>query len=268
VLRRDRSGGAFGTPPEFELLRAASAAGVPVPEPRFTLEDGFVMDLVEGETIPRRILREERFARARQRMAAQCGEILARIHTIPAGSAPALPRPEPGEHPARAELARFRTLLDRYPGPHPTFELAFRRLSERVPAAREPALVHGDFRHGNFIVGPDGIRAVLDWELAHVGDPMEDLGWLCVKSWRFGKNDSPVGGFGTREELFAAYERAGGKLDRDAVAWWEVFGNLRWGIICVIQAFTHIEGHVRSVELAAIGRRVAETEWDLLELID
>jgi aminoglycoside phosphotransferase (APT) family kinase protein len=108
---------------------------------------------------------------------------------------------------------------------------------------------------------------VLDWELAHVGDPMEDLGWLCVKAWRFGV-DRPVGGFGEYADLFAAYEDASGRaVDPDVVRWWEVLGTLKWGIMCIAQAFTHLSGTVRSVELATIGRRVCENEWDLLELI-
>jgi hypothetical protein len=127
--------------------------------------------------------------------------------------------------------------------------------------------VHGDFRNGNLIVGPDGVRAVLDWELAHLGDPLEDLGWLCVKAWRFG-SPLPVGGFGPVEDLVAGYERAGGRrVDLSALRWWEVLGTLRWGVICIVQTVTHLSGAVRSVELAAIGRRVCEVEWDLLELL-
>jgi aminoglycoside phosphotransferase (APT) family kinase protein len=128
-------------------------------------------------------------------------------------------------------------------------------------------VVHGDFRHGNFIVGPEGLKAVLDWELAHLGDPMEDLGWLCVKAWRFGAR-LPVGGFGAYDQLFVAYSTAAGvEVDPDAVHWWEVLGTLKWGVMCIMQASTHLNGFSRSVELAAIGRRVCENEYDLLELL-
>jgi len=190
-------------------------------------------------------------------MAAQCGEILARIHRIPVDEIPGLAQQD--------ELVSYRQLLDMYGEPHPTFELAFRWLGDRRPAATGLALVHGDFRHGNLIVGPDGVRAVLDWELAHLGDPMEDLGWLCVKAWRFG-SPKRVGGFGDAADLFAAYERESGRtIDPDVVRWWEVLGTLKWGIMCIAQAFAHLSGSARSVELATIGRRVCENEWDLLE---
>jgi len=158
-------------------------------------------------------------------------------------------------------------MLDGFAQPHPTFELALRWLDDHRPPTTGAAVVHGDFRNGNLIVGPDGLRAVLDWELAHVGDPMEDLGWLCVKAWRFGV-DRPVGGFGERADLYGAYGRASGRVvDPDVVRWWEVLGTLKWGVMCIAQAFTHLSGTVRSVELATIGRRVCENEWDLLELI-
>jgi aminoglycoside phosphotransferase (APT) family kinase protein len=113
------------------------------------------------------------------------------------------------------------------------------------------------------MVGPDGLRAVLDWELAHIGDPLEDLGWLCVKAWRFG-SQRPVAGVGDYADLFGAYEReSGAPVDADAVRWWEVLGTLKWGIMCIVQAEAHLDGSTRSHELAAIGRRVCENEYDL-----
>ena len=252
--------------PEGALFLAAARAGVPVPA---VVVDGgdddaldapyLIVEFVDGETIPRKILRDAKYAPALPRMAAQCGEILARIHGIPVEEVPGLVQQD--------ELTHYRELLDMFGQAHPTFELAFRWLEERRPSSTGLAVVHGDFRHGNLIVGPEGVRAVIDWEIAHLGDPMEDLGWLCVKAWRFG-SPHRVGGFGEQEDLFAAYERESGHaVDADVVRWWEVLGTLKWGIMCIAQAFTHLSNAVRSVELATIGRRVCENEWDLLELI-
>jgi aminoglycoside phosphotransferase (APT) family kinase protein len=128
-------------------------------------------------------------------------------------------------------------------------------------------LVHGDYRLGNIMVNENGLSAILDWELAHIGDPMEDLGWLCVRAWRFG-GAFPAAGLGTYDELFDAYASVTGvRPDPEVVRWWEILGTLKWGIICISQAATHLMGIARSHELAAIGRRVCENEYDLIELL-
>jgi aminoglycoside phosphotransferase (APT) family kinase protein len=218
------------------------------------------MDHIHGETIPRRILRDDAFVAARPKLAAQCGRVLAAIHRVPVAGVPGLP-------PAADPLDQWRDTLDLLAQPHPAFELGLRWLAANRPTPRPPTLVHGDFRNGNLIVGPDGLRAVLDWELAHAGDPLEDLGWLCVRAWRFGV-DRRVGGFGDVEDLVAAYEaESATTIDLDALRWWETLGTLRWGVMCIMQASVHLTGAVRSVELAAIGRRVCENEWDLLNLL-
>jgi aminoglycoside phosphotransferase (APT) family kinase protein len=280
VLRRDPAGypgrvGQSERSTEYALLQAAAAGGVPVPAVRLLLEPGdelgagFVMDRVDGETIPRKILRDDEYAAARLRLAPQCGDIAARIHAVDPASLPPLPVLDVG-----AQLDQQRALLDGFDEPHPAFELALQWLDAHVAAAAHDVgdathLVHGDFRNGNLIVGPDGIRAVLDWELAHLGDPVEDLGWLCVKSWRFGVTNRVVGGFGDIDDLLAAYEaRSGRAIAPDHLRFWVVLGTVRWGIICIAQAFTHLNGVVRSVELATLGRRVAEMEWDVLALLE
>lgn len=254
---------------EAELLGLAADAKVPVPVVRCVLEpgdelgSGFVMERLEGETIPQRIFRDEALVEVRPRLARQCGEILAGIHGVPRDALPELPI-----SPAEAQLEQYRGIYDRLEDPHPVFELAFRWIEENLPEPVPASLVHGDFRNGNLMIDATGVRGVLDWELAHLGDPMEDLGWICVNSWRFGRIDSPVGGFGTREELAAGYESAGGtSVDLERVRFWEIIGTLKWGVICTMMLFAFRHGPDRSVERAAIGRRASETEIDLLGLI-
>ncbi|HEY8491259.1 MAG TPA: phosphotransferase family protein [Dehalococcoidia bacterium] len=262
---------------EYGVLRAAHEAGVPVPRVLF-LGDGsvgtpfFVMERVAGQTNPGRLVRD---ARLRARAFADLAGILARIHAVPVDRLPAgLPRPpaecSPAEHAVAEVEARYReAALD----PHPVLELALRWLRREAPArcrsGRPVGLVHGDFRVGNLLYDEDGaVQAVLDWEAAHVGDPMEDLGWLCLRFWRFGNDGLPVGGLGTREAFAQAYQqRSGLPVDWDAWTFWEVLGNVRWGVGTMVQARAHLDGHTRSQELAAIGRRTAETEIAILELI-
>jgi aminoglycoside phosphotransferase (APT) family kinase protein len=270
VLRRDPPGAPARSNRrnEVDLLRASAAAGVPVPTVVWAPDDdalGFVMEHVDGETIARKILRDDAYAGARPKMAAQCGEILARIHATPTDALGFLDRPSAS--PADAIMDQYTTVLDSIGEPHPALELALRWLRRNPPASQRVTLVHGDFRNGNLIVGPDGIRAVIDWEITHIGDPWEDLAWLCMRSWRFGAAGE-VGGFGDRADLYAAYEKASGvAVDEDAVRWWEVMANVKWGAATMMQAFTHLWGHVSSLELAAIGRRTVETEYDVLSLV-
>jgi aminoglycoside phosphotransferase (APT) family kinase protein len=98
----------------------------------------------------------------------------------------------------------------------------------------------------------------------------EDLAWFCIRAWRFGAPESlGAGGLGSIEEFLDAYEDASGTtVDRETMRWWLVLCTLRWGVICRYQAERHLSGQTRSVELAAIGRRVCETEFDLLQLLE
>lgn len=283
VLLIFRPGGqrAFTAHDEFRLLAATRAAGAPVPKPMFVGEAElgrpfYLMERLAGETIGRRLVRDERYAAARRVLPAQLADALAAIHRVPltagggGGGLEFLPRPAPGAPVVASELDRLEELYRQITvEPHAAFEIAFRWLRGRQPECASVALVHGDFRIGNVMVGEEGLRAVLDWELAHVGDPFEDLGWLCVRSWRFGADHLPLGGIGRREELFGAYARASGRtVDPDVVRFWEVYGNLRWGVFTLVQVRSFLEGLSQSVELASIGRRTAETEWELLNLIE
>jgi aminoglycoside phosphotransferase (APT) family kinase protein len=244
---------------EASLLRAAEAAGVPVPQVVAAAEDMIVVRRLSGETLARRILRDDAYGKARERLTEQCAQALARLH------AKVSPDDVQGLPVEGDPLETMRRTLDELGEPHPALELGLLRLGRTRPPPVGRTLVHGDFRLGNLMVDGDGLVGVLDWELAHVGDPAEDLGWLCVPSWRFG-GPHPVAGVGTREELLSAYNAAGGQaVDEPTLRWWEAYGTLRWGVICVRQAAAHLTGAVRSVELAAIGRRTCEVELDLLE---
>ncbi len=261
---------AAGLDAEAVLMQQAFAAGVPSPEVLYVLTEaddlgtGFIMGRVAGETIPRKILRDDEFAAARPILARQVGETLARLHDLPMAHLPILRSMTAAKE--IAEMTRDYRAMD---WPRPVFDLALRWLGDHDPGpSSEVTLVHGDFRHGNLIIGADGIRAVLDWELAHLGDPMEDLGWVCVNSWRFGGIDKPVGGFGTREEMFAGYEAATKRrVDAGRVKFWEVMGTLRWGIMCCGMMQRFRQGPDHSMERAMIGRRSSETEIDLLRLL-
>ncbi|SKA31878.1 Predicted kinase, aminoglycoside phosphotransferase (APT) family [Enhydrobacter aerosaccus] len=255
---------------EFRVLQAAYRGGVRAPEPLFELTaddglgDAYVMRRVAGTAIARKLLRDPPYTAARTRITGQLGAIAAAIHATDLASLPPLKRREAADH-----IAGLRHSLDLLGHPQPVFELALSWLDRRKPPPLEqPVLVHGDYRTGNYLVDESGVTAILDWELAHLGDPLEDLGWLCVKSWRFGAIDKPAAGFGTRQDLWTAYERAGGrKVDATRAHWWEVFGTVHWGIICLNQAWKHLSGSIRSMEHAAIGRRAVETEVDLLQLL-
>jgi aminoglycoside phosphotransferase (APT) family kinase protein len=253
---------------EAILLDHAARAGVPVPRVRAVLApadglgEGFVMDHIEGETLGGKIVRDARLAEARRVLAFQCGQAMAAIHRVPVAGLPRL-----REAPATVEVSNYLARHRALDSHKPVFEIAFQWLQRNAPPPpAQPVLVHGDFRNGNLMIGEEGLRAVLDWELAHLGDPMEDLGWICVNSWRFG-GAGPVGGFGTREDLFAGYAAAGGVVDPARVRFWEVFGVLKWGIACESMSQPPAGGGARSVERAVIGRRSSETEIDLLNLL-
>jgi len=260
---------AAGLEAEARLMQLAHEAGLPSPEVMhvLTAEDdlgtGFIMKRIEGETIARKILRDAQYASVRPALARQLGAAAAGIHSLRREDLPSL-----REMSAASEIVELAREVRGFHWPRPVFALALRWLSAHDPGPPEQVtLVHGDFRHGNLIIGEDGLRAVLDWELAHLGDPMEDLGWICVNSWRFGEIDNPVGGFGSREELYAGYEAAGRKADPARAKFWEVMGTLRWGVMCCGMMQRFRKGPEHSMERAMIGRRASETEIDLLRLL-
>ena len=269
-VSKARSSEAIGLGMEAILLARAADAGVPVPpvlgvsEAGSDLGQAFIMQRIAGETIGRKILRDDVFAEARKGLARQCGTALAGIHSIPTDALPDLPVSD-----GMNQLEKYEKIYRAFDLPRPVFELTIAWLKANAPEPLPVVLVHGDFRLGNLMVSPEGLASVLDWELAHIGDPREDIAWLCVNSWRFGHADKRVGGFGDLPDLLDAYAAAGGaRFSPRDIDWWEMLGSLKWGIMCMIMYEAYRSGADPSVERAAIGRRVSETEMDLVNLLE
>ena len=256
---------------EAELFSLARAAGIPEPEifavlePSDGLGPGFLLEWLDGETLGPRIVRSDDFAKIRPKLARQCGEVLGRIHSLEV-NADLEQRllhqtPEQFVHDMWSRYQALETV-------QPMIDYTALWLLEHLPRDTEPKLVHNDFRNGNLMISKDqGIIAVLDWELAHLGDPMRDLGWICCNSWRFG-GSLPVGGFGSREDLFAGYESVTGQpVDPNRVLWWEVFGSFWWAVSTLGMAQHNRSGPDPSVERVAVGRRTSECQMDCVNLL-
>lgn len=274
VLRSDAQSSLPGSLPrrrEFAVIDAAVRAGVKTPAVCWPGEDlvragasAYFMEWVDGVTIARKVLRDQALAEARTRLPTELAAELARIHSIAPGAGD-LGLDVPAD-PAATALAMHRAALDAVPEPRPIIELALRWLADRRPAPAAVRLCHGDFRTGNFAVTPAGLAAVLDWEFAHWGDPMDDVAWLCVRDWRFGELDRPAGGLATRADFYAAYERASGtSVDPDRVRYWEIMNNVRWTIGAIHQGERYADE--RDLELIAIGRRVVQLEYEIARLV-
>ncbi len=256
---------------DARLMMAAAANGVPAPavvyilQPQDGVGSGYVTEFVDGQTLGAKIARDPAFASAHEKMTEQAGVALARIHAIDPAKVPFLVRQD-----AADQVRIYRRLVEHYPLRLPALAFGLRWAEQNVPRREATRVIHGDFRNGNFIATPEyGIRAVLDWEIGQLGDPMQDLGWFCVKTGRFG-GARPAGGFGSREALFAAYEReAGRSVDVAAVRFWEAFGSIKWAVMCLRKGMLYAEpGQSISLEQCAIGRRIEEPLYDFLNLIE
>ncbi len=247
-----------------------------MPRPRWACSDPavlgapfFIMDRLEGESVGRRVVRDAALADARAKLPRQLGEQLAKIHAV--GRSPGLDflqQAASGQSPATTAVERAAAQLWRLAEPHPALELALRWLQKNAPACPETVLVHGDFRLGNLMVSPDGLVGIFDWEFAHVGDPAEDLAWPCVRSWRFGHDQLRLAGIAAPDDFLAAYRQHSGRtVEPFRLRYWEILGNLRWAVGCIAQANRHLSGQTASIECASLGRRTAEMELELLDLI-
>ena len=255
---------------QFALLKVAEAAGVTVPKPFWYCSDVeiigkpfYLMKRVEGESLGNRITREGE----KPNLAAALGRELASIHSIK------LPQKQLGflkivsSSPALEAIGKYRAYLDELPEPHPVLEWTLRWLENRSPSMGETVLCHRDFRTGNYMVHQGVITGVLDWEFAGCGDPHEDIAWFCERCWRFSAPELEAGGIAARNVFYAAYENASGrKLDNDLVTYWEIMAHVRWAVIALQQSMRHRSNQEPSLELALIGRRLAELEYECLRL--
>ena len=257
---------------EAELRTRAEQAGVPVPHVEFVTDDPsyvggpmMISAFVDGETVPRRVLRLIEQQGIGDLVATQIGAALAHLHSIDTSADTGVF----ADAPAPAMLDLLGEAVAGLPQPRPAMELGLRWLRDRLPPApARTVIVHGDVRNGNLIVGPDGLRAVLDWELAQPGgDPMNDLAWGTVRMWRFGNDAREYGGFAGREPLIDGYVAAGGDFAAERFAWWKAARTLWWAVGLAGQAMSFVDGRVPNIVMAASGRRVSELEWDLLMLI-
>ena len=254
---------------EAKIQKIVQKNNVPVPRILKEFDEssgfgsGYIMEFIDGETIARKILRDEKYKKIRSSLTFQIGEILSKIHQSDIKQLAELKKMS-----FDVALNGLHEVYKTFEEPQPIFEYAFNYLAKNSPKDSHNVLVHGDYRLGNFIISEDSFESVIDWELAHIGNPLEDLSWLCVKSWRFGNNSKRAAGLGSIEELIEGYEiNSNIKIDLEELNLWQIYGSLRWGIICMIQTFAHLNGNLKSLEKAAIGRRVSETEFDLMNMI-
>ena len=264
---------AVGLDTEAVLMKVARAQGVSEPEVFYVLtaDDGigvgFIMEWLEGETLGARIARAPELGAIRNNLAFQCGQELAKIHAIDTeatGLNLLLKTLSPAEY-VNETWDRYRA----WNTPQPMIDYTAQWLLANAPAADRACLVHNDFRNGNIMVDETtGLTAVLDWETAHIGDPMRDLGWICTNSWRFGNRHLPVGGFGEYQDLFDGYEsQSGYKVDPNHVKYWEVFGSFWWAVGCLGMADHYRTGPDATVERPAIARRSSECQIDCVNLL-
>jgi aminoglycoside phosphotransferase (APT) family kinase protein len=266
----------IGRREEYGVVEAARAVFVPTPAVHHLTEGlvragawSYFMDWVEGEAIGRKVVKAPELAQARTRLPGQLAQALARVHTVTPDAHPALFLRKASSGAVRGGLAFVRGMLDTLQEPHPELEYVFRWLAANAPKDSATCLLHGDLRTGNFLVTPDGLAAVLDWEFSRWGTPAEDIGWLCVRDWRFGQNKLPAGGLATREAFLEAYARASGtEVTLRELHWWEVMGNVRWAAGSIHQGERYLSGEESDLEYVAIARRAPEMAWEALRLVD
>lgn len=257
---------------EAKVLAAAHVAGVKVAEPIATTStDGalgkpyVVQNWIDGSAQARRIVRDPALPEHGPALARALAAELARIHTIAPPNPDLAALPLPLLPPARAEVARLRAALTKAGEPRPALEYILSWLDQHAPPARPLALVHGDYRTGNYMVREGRLTGILDWEFAHWGDPDEDIGWLSARCWRFGNDTLETGGIAPLGTFLEAYTAAAGRrVHADAVRYWQIMASAKWAAIAVLQGDRFRLGGEARLELALTGLMPAEMEHDAL----
>ena len=271
VLRTDAPATVASSLPrerEYAIIRFAHARGLLAPQPLFLCNDTrvigrpfFIMQKLPGVAAGHKVVRLELDRRA---LARELAGIAARIHAIkpPLDELPFLKT-----YLARDVIAACRDYLDTLNEPHPVLEWGLRWCEQRAPLNEETTFVHRDFRTGNYLVHEGKLAGLLDWEFAALGNPLEDIGWICAKCWGFRQDHYVVGGVADVDDFIPAYEAASGRtVPPDALRYWQVMAHIRWSIIALQQAQRHLSGVEPSLELALTGKIVAELEWEVLQL--
>ena len=278
VLRTDAASGvamSWGKAEEYRILEVVHRAGVTVPAPIALCRDPsllgrpfYVMTRHPGEARARVLARDPEIARWGPPLVRRLAAELARLHGLeaPVAGLEFLPWPE---HPARYRIAEYRGHLAAMAVTNPVLDLALDVLGQRAPTTPRRTLVHADFRLGNVLVERGALSAVLDWEFAGYGDPLEDLGWFLGRYWRFGRWHVEAGGLASKAAFVEAYEAAAGvAVDPAALLYWQLMGTVRWAVIALQQAARHYPAGEPSLELALTGAVLPQVEWDLLDLIE
>lgn len=293
VLRTDAGASllaSLGRREEYIVAAAAYNNGVKTPKPYWLEADAsaigrpfYFMERIGGNARGRYIVKDRGLNDVRKHLAADLAKNLAALHDIVPGKADddlksvlgdGSAAPAGSKQFAVSAVTDVRNLLAELPEAHPAIELCLNWCQANAPELDAPVFVHGDFRTGNFMVSPDGLQGIIDWEFAHWGDRHEDIAWLCMRDWRFGKTGKHVGGFADRPELYDAYETAAKErgnavsVDPAKVRFWEIMGNVRWAVGSIQQAERHLSGADKGIELAAIGRRCCEMEYEAMRLIE
>ncbi len=285
VLRTDKGASLLSSlskRDEFKVAELAFRAGVKTPEPILLEENDsilgspfYLMEKISGKATGRYIVKDSELNNYRKNgMVSDLAKNLALLHTVSQESVNDSLLKEKLKLTTTSSYALqcikdLEKSLDELPEPHPAIEMSLNWLAKNKPEVDAIVLVHGDFRTGNFMITKDGLQGILDYEFAHWGDRHEDIAWLCMRDWRFGKLNKEVGGFGDRPDFYKAYEDVSKiKVDFKKVTYWEIMGNIRWAIGSTQQAERHLSGKDKGIELAAIGRRTAEMEWEAMRLIE